>query len=372
LLWIFLVVSAFRYGKAEGFFAITAILSGWLSIPFLIFVNEFGHAVAGRLTGHTLIECSVGSGPTIAVFRWGDAPVRFRRYLFNGGRTKVIDLLGTHIRVRRAMLLIGGPAANALLCVCICLAMGWAFGDTGSGASLAIGVPSGVAAFSGIFAIASLIPRTRMDEAIGSDGRQLLGLLRSREKDAGAVRFVQASGLIEIGRLEQAAKLLREGPLDGKYRFWLLTSAMSALYRTEGPRAALDYYLQRRGELAAIPADADQVVRSGAAWAKSSVAGCAMELEGEQAAEMAETLSAEAVAELPGDVLIKSVRGAWLVRHGRIEEGIGLLTNSIRAAPVTKYRDETCAELARAWRTLGDEARARGYEALREHVATTI
>jgi hypothetical protein len=235
-------------------------------------------------------------------------------------------------------------------------------------------IPTGVGFWSGFIAIGNLVPRRGGDdETVPSDGRQILELLKRPAKgDDDAILLGKVSCLNEIERHKLAADLALSGRLNSKFGPWLLVSAVYAIYRTEGPAKAIDCYFSRRAEVEEGADLDDELHKSGMAWLKSTVAGCAMRADDPEWTEISDQYSADAVASLPNEPAIGGLRGSWMVRNDQVKEGLRLLTQAIRKNINSPTRAEYCKDLALGWRTLGDEVKAFAFEDLESYLSTRV
>jgi len=106
----------------------------------LILVHEFGHAVAARLAGLSVLDFSLGLGPSFARLRWGSTTIRFGVIPF-GGFVRVAELepgvegadrFRPRSVVGRLLVTLAGPLANYLVAAMLAAAVaaGWGV-DTG-------------------------------------------------------------------------------------------------------------------------------------------------------------------------------------------------------------------------------------------------
>jgi len=91
-----------------------------LLVGSLVAIHEFGHFVAGRMMGIPIAVFSLGFGPKVAGFMWGETEVRLSLIPLGGYVLPAIEDEEEYLSLgakARMVFSIGGPAANFLVAI---------------------------------------------------------------------------------------------------------------------------------------------------------------------------------------------------------------------------------------------------------------
>ncbi|MDH5637997.1 MAG: site-2 protease family protein [Nitrospinota bacterium] len=91
-----------------------------LLVGSLVAIHEFGHFVAGRMMGVPIAVFSLGFGPRVAGFTWGETDVRLSLIPLGGYVLPAIEDEEDYLRLdvkARMLFSLGGPAANFLTAI---------------------------------------------------------------------------------------------------------------------------------------------------------------------------------------------------------------------------------------------------------------
>ena len=355
-------------------YLLSLLLGLTLSYPLRIAIHEFGHALAAWLAGLKVNSISVGTGPPLLFARCQGVRIEVRRYLCAGGLTRFRSRTGRRIRWRSAIAILGGPVSN-LVTGALGLAFCALLDDDQITTVIAVGALAGFALgnlFTGVF---NLISMKRGDaESVGSDGRQLIGLLRSPTQQSGEEPLVPTGAQVTLERDfsaagEEALRGLKADPLDMS----LLSYALHCVSRAEGDQTAMDCFDRHRDILARAEAAAPErpAVSAGLPWVYTNVAWSALKSGAAERMAQAEDYSERALAALPENPESQGTRGAVRIAQGDVVCGMPLLLGAARHISDPIDKADFCTYLAEGERRAGDSSKAAAFEALRRYILAT-
>src|SRR5262249_55417284 len=149
--------------------------------PLTVVVHELGHCVAAFVVGEHVVRVVFGTGPTVAASQTEPA-FELRRYLFAGGHMLSYPVTDNPSKWRRAIVLLGGVAANATLgAVFTWIFVRYASTTEDTSATwVAIGIGAILSQATTIAVNLSPYYNPRDRTLQRSDGQQLIDLYRSR------------------------------------------------------------------------------------------------------------------------------------------------------------------------------------------------
>ena len=368
VVWLILLGFAAMNEPAEAAGLLAFMLAVWVSRPVATTVHEFGHALFAAIAGLQVTSVTVGSGPSLASFRWGVTRFELRAYTFTGGLTGFVDLRARPARWRIAVAILGGPLANAII---LGLTIGLMVLQAGVEGSNEIGAAllAGVAFSQGSALFISLMPLTYRTGLV-SDGKRLLGLLKAQptQPDAKTDAMTHSYRLMRAQRFGAAALAFQEivnlCP-DDPLGLGLLIHCIS---RAQGDAAAFDYYVEHRDRFDIAAENPDEATRVWLPWLHANVAWAAVKAGDPANRPLAEALARDAVLVFPDAPELKGTFGAVLVEKGETSEGLSLLRDAARGITDPIDKADFCTFLAKGEHARGDTARAQDFEDLRQHI----
>lgn len=330
--------------------------------PLLAAIHELGHALAAKAVGMRVFRVNVGYGRTWLIRRVAGVDLHINALLFLGGLTYAGHVERSYLRVRQAVYVAGGPAANLLLAGALELASGrpgmWESLDR-----LFQGPAFLQALLLGnvLVACLSLLPM-RASTAAGAnttDGMKLLALLKVPPAFVEATllnQWILASTFAlrdEDFPLaeEQAAKGLALSP---GHPALLNNLGIAKLGKLEF-EAARDLFREvlRIHEGTDHPGKALQIAES-----LNNIAYANVLIGGRENLREADAHSSRACELVPREPGYEETRGCVLVEMRRYEEGRGWLERSTEAVTGAQGTAIHHAYLALANARLGDAAAA--------------
>lgn len=299
-----------------------------------IIPHELGHAIAARLAKMEVFRITFGRGRQLAHWYFRGIVIEWRALPASGSVVSAsLDLRAW--RLRRLVVVSGGPIANLLLC--------WAAIEAGGGWSKVIAVDWTrhlapwlmLATANAVLFVASLARRqVRIgDRLIPSDGRTIARLLfRPLPDDAEKRRnylLAGAQALNAVGKYEALKEFVlagREYLPPFEFNLWL-GIASAGMGDFTAARSSSVTLLEAHGEPSATRASLLNAV----AWYDL------MEGKTEFLPE-ADRFSDEAYALAPWQCAIQSTRGWALTEQGKFDEGMPLLKQSLKSA--LDHRDQ--------------------------------
>lgn len=339
------------------------------TMPLRIFIHEAGHALIARINGHVVWRTQIGSGPVRHKFRVGTIPFDIGAYPWTGGRMYHFDPADQPKRGTTAAIVMAGPTANALLAT-FCLVLAHRLEP----ASLTSAMLNTFGYLNLIMAIYNLIPRRFGDnDSVVSDGRRLLDLLVKlpTEADPSQTQLLRIIGYSSLRRYEEMIKTASEAWQTAPLKYVLAAVIADGLSRTQGDRAALDFYIAHEGEFQGS-GDVAHDREGHLHILQSTIALCALKLGDPVFAQLSEALSKEAFETDPDRSEMQGAYGAWLLSIDNIDEGLPLLTQGTRASESLLDKADFCIFLARASHLKGDPQRAATYDALQAHLRARL
>ncbi|HEX6839942.1 MAG TPA: site-2 protease family protein [Stellaceae bacterium] len=344
------------------FFLFLGILG--LSSVITAAAHEFGHAAAGRLVGMKVVAITIGSGPILATRLAHNVKVELRTFLLLGGMTLAYHQIPNPGKWRHAVVLVGGALGNVVVVAVVVSLLALLLAVQRS-VSLVI-VTAGYAVItSQVLAIlVNLFPVTFR---IGpSDCKQLLKLVVSKDfREQQTINRIALKG-IEFGahaheHLPDCIKACDLSPTNGL----LLSLLTDIVAEAEGPRAALQCYLDRAQALA-VGSDEE---KAGAACAWLNAAWHALLCSDQHLLPLADELSERAIAVLPDIPVVQATRGAVLVELARPDAGLDLVVRALRA--IESKDDRLCFVrfLAKGERARGNFDIALEFDGFGRHLA---
>lgn len=356
-----------RQWSAQGWSEVSpwAIVLAIPYVPFVLFlttglvVHELGHAVAAWICGMRVFEVSLGShGDDVWRTRalgvnWVLKPYPLDGFVHMGHRS----LRG--LRMRELISTLGGPAANAAVCLLLLLAYhaaGMTWRSFEGAVVLFIGVTNGLRC------LLNLYPR-QMPMGFGtipSDGLGLLQTLRLTAEECAAYHadyfLREAVASFEQGDVTGALSWIEKG--RRQYPDSVVLGIWSAAYLLESHqygRARLSLVeLLRRSDLE----DADKL--------QACVYLTWVDLASEDSRLIAEADEASQVAIRidPDDFSARCARGCVLVALGALEQGIAVLQAAMKEDAPAAHKALVTAYLAIGAIKAGDLSAARQHLAM--------
>ena len=333
--------------------------------PLRIFVHEAGHALLARMHGHIVWRTQIGSGPVRHKFTIGSIPFETCAYPWTGGRMSHFNPAGPSKRGARAAIVMAGPTANALIAT-LCLVAA----NSVVAANVASTLLSTFGYLNLIMAVYNLIPRRFGDnESVASDGQRLLDILFKPTSDADPRRdqLLQTVGYGALRRYDDMIAAASDAWQTAPLKYMLAAIIAEGLSRTQGDRAALDFYLAHESEFQGGE-DIAQDREAHLHILESTIALSVLKLGDPTFTRVAEVLSKAAFDTASDAPEMQGAYGAWLASVDRIDEGLPVLVQGTRKSGSLLDKADFCIFLARAWRQKGDEQRAAQYDALQVHL----
>jgi tetratricopeptide (TPR) repeat protein len=322
-----------------------------------IFPHELGHVVGACVANMEVFNITFGRGRVVFDCRVRGTLIEFRGLPVVGAVT-CSSLNPVFWRVRRLLVVAGGPIANVLvIALAIRYTGGWK-GATATDLSRHVSPAIALAGGNAFLLIGALLGRkVRLGHNdIDSDGRKIRRLLLG-PIDGISERRVQyflanASRLeadSEYKRLAQALEAWRAELPAPVYGF-LMGVALSGLGEHQKANAMLRSMLEKHPE----PSETRANFLNALAWGHLLIG------TSDDFAE-AERLSAQAYALLPWSYAVLSTRGWALAETGRPSEGVPLLRRSLDGPLSKRDRATVLCTMAIAEARLERPARARRY-----------
>jgi tetratricopeptide (TPR) repeat protein len=325
-----------------------------LTQVFCILPHEYGHVFAAFISGIRVFTVNIGNrGRILFVWRLLGHDLVVRSIPL-GGHTLVALKSIVFARLRRFVVVLGGPLANLLLIAATIplwaqftaeSAIYWMFAGFIWGNALVIA--------------RNLFPRTFSTgtRMIQSDGLKLLRIPfasnnKVREWHAGWF-YLEALEAAERGRLQDAekwfAKWLQANPENSPSPH----SKSYALSQLQRHSEAREIYL---GLLAKSETDPEimAVLHAVIAWTDLMLGDPAL-------LHQADQFSKQAIEALPWDPYTKGIRGSLLVELGDFEEAIQMLTQTMKENDLPSAKALNACYLAIAMMRTGHRQRANEY-----------
>jgi len=308
-----LEVEALGWAALNG--GLVLVLSALLSLP-----HEFAHAAVARALGMHVYRIRIGTGRMIWKSNVAGVDLRVHAVPWSGGLTMYAPSSTRGVRLRRALVAIGGPALHgALLTLMVVL-------GTGDPARLLSGlhIAFDFTAANIYLLVLNLVPwrAPAMDGIFESDGLVLLKapFLRGGELDSFLMaQYVTAAALLsEEGRFEEASQRAQAGlsAFPNSLAARLNVGMMLAL---AGRCAEARDAFRQALSLPDVPRDTEATLRNNVAWASLML----------NELEEADAESARAMEELGWHRALQGTRGAVLVARGQLEPGLELLREAL-------------------------------------------
>jgi hypothetical protein len=325
-----------------------AWVPAWLGVLVVsVVVHELGHAGAAWTLGFEVRAVRIGT-PVALRLQLGRTRVELGPLPF-GGLTIPVTRDPRRYRLRRGLVVLAGPLANAALAVIVWRVPGVVPGAVGVRWALVLQV---------LLVVENLVPRrvATADGPAATDGALLLDLVRLRDGGLAAALATETlagavcdhlHGVAERAPADAAATV---EPVDGLVA---LRMGQTAYLADDHERAAVLY---------------GQALRSGAlttrdrALAANDLAWIlAGERRGPDRLGDADALSAEAFALLGWHPAVRNTRGVVLILTGRPADGTALLAPTVDDIPPrsTASKARCLAVLAEGYLALGDLYAAR-------------
>ncbi len=321
------------------------------------------------MNDHVVWRTQIGSGPVRRKFMTWTVPFDICAYSWTGGRMHHFNPAGQSKRGAMAAIVIAGPTANGLVAI-LCLALAHLLEP----ASLASTLLSRFGYLNLIMAIHNLIPRRFEDnESVASDGRRLLDMLVKppRAADPRRQQLPRIMGYSRLHRYDDMIAAASEAWQAAPLKYLLAAVIAEGLSRTQGDRAALDFYLAHESEFQGgedLAKDREACLHI----LQSTIALSALKLGDPAFTRMAEVLSRMAFETDPDKSEMQGTYGAWLVSIDRTDEGLPFLIQGARASESLADKADFCIFLAYAWHRKGDPQRATQYDALQTYLRATL
>lgn len=337
----------------------------WLANFFVLIVfeilatipHELGHALVGHLLRFRIFSIVIGSGKLVSEkvwlgFRW------YFRAIPLGGLVYGVPHDTRHYRLRDFLFVLAGPTTNFLLA-----ALAFPFVDFDQQWFMpeyeVMSIPAAIFAANAFTFVGTLIPYRFRSEAgiIATDGLRLLELLYKPLKDLSSQRV-----LYYVVAAEECRKSKQHEEALGWYQKGL-DEFPDHKYLLNGKGVLLldmrRFTEARRLFLATLQKpELDKVMRC---LALNNLAYANILLNDQQFFTEADECSAEAYKQLPWLAAIKGTHGMVLIETGRLEEGVSLLTDSLKESDLAEHKAENAAFLAIAEHRLGNQKKAREY-----------
>jgi len=185
--------------------------------------------------------------------------------------------------------------------------------------------------------------------------------------DADSEDFYEATRFAQAGRWVDARdhceRVLNRNP----NRLDVYGYLLHVIGRSDGPKAALDCYLNRCARLEPVPQEAEASL--GGAW--GNAAWQALRTGDPAHLQLADDLSERAMRAQPDLPAIVATRGAVMMATSRRDEGYPLITGAVRKIPDPVDRSEFCRFLATDAKANGDLAMSVEFDALADHLLKT-
>jgi predicted Zn-dependent protease len=144
---------------------------------------------------------------------------------------------------------------------------------------------------------------------------------------------------------------------------WFLGTLLHVVEKIEGPRAAVDYFLERREAFEALPE-----VPTLTAYVWSNVAWSALGAGAASQLAIADECSERAMRIDPSLPTVRAARGAVLLTKGERDSGLPLLTIALREIEEPEAKAEVCQFMAADADRRGDGVLSAEYLALANHL----
>jgi len=364
--WSFCVlglVGLFRIFVFPNLAMVTVPLNlGFLTVASVVgtILHELGHAAAGMLAGHRIFSVEIGKGAAFLEFKWLGSRWRFGA-LPVGGLVMGMPRRPDCPRLRRALFIAGGPAANAILAL-IAWKLLWldkllAFGP------LAGFTPVGMILFANLMIVVVGLWPYRVLTAHGrvsSDGLSLWQIWREDNAKFPASFYLfyllEANECCLDRKFVDAQKWLADGLRAFPGNHWLEFNAAAVLVSESKLEPARDAF---RALLPALENDPNlyPLLLNNIAWLDVMLGRPELLPE-------ADDFSRRALESGPGMPCIRGTRGSVLVELGQYNEGVALLEDALRREPGKPGKAISACYLGIAAARRGQAAECRNYFAL--------
>jgi Flp pilus assembly protein TadD len=326
--------------------------------------HEIGHTLGAWAARFRVFAVTIGRGKELMRFNALGVPVSLRVAPVSG-----MVACGTpsqrHWRLRQMGVVLCGPLVNVLLLgaavAMIALAppaaprSGYSFADAPLWFERFL-IWHVLAIVNLLAIVGNLIPRTVQTEfgPFASDGRQLWCLIRGKiptEQQRTAAYYHGAGfAALTAGRYDEALRYFQEGGsrVPDEPRF------------AEGVGCAQLFLRRYRDAAQTLNSLLDVIPAPNPARPRvlNNLAIAELMADSPDLLERADVHSADAMTAAPGMAWVKGTRGAILVTRGDVEEGVRLLTESMKGAPNKAIRAHLAAFLALAEHRRGNSAAA--------------
>jgi tetratricopeptide (TPR) repeat protein len=319
--------------------------------------HELGHAAAGKALGFKIYGITIGNGPVLFKSKALGFPFTVHLAVFSA-KTYLASPTDHHLRLRRWLTTLAGPATHALVLGAISASLGWGF-MMQSIRQFSITGPEILGWLITVnlaLLIGSLLPfRFLGSGGVRSDGYRLITIPILSETQFAAYR---------AGYLEMEA---RELMLSKRYAdaIELYERALkinpNGLYSALGLHAAyleLRNYARAREWIVSLLARDDIGKGPLRTTVLNNIAWTDVMLDDPDLLDEADRCSAEAIAKKARYPYYKGTRGAVLVSMGKYEEGIGLLSEAYR-----RHTAKTARGSVAYWAAIGEARRGNRNEA---------
>jgi Peptidase family M50 len=320
-----------------------------LSLILSIIPHELGHAIAAWLLGLRVFNVVFGSGKQVFKFHLFGTLFSFH-WLPLGGLTRVAPRSLRWWRVKFLLMVLAGPAANAIIALTIL------FISRHRG-----GVPVPAQLFliaNAVVFVSNLIPRRFRTRNLDSDGLQIIGVFfenREKMEQAHAAWFVLEAAVQrdEYKDAEGAAEWCKKGLALYSNDVQLLNmSGTLCLDRCDYARAR-EIFRQLLPRESKLPGWR-YIILNNIAYADALVDDPSLLPE-------ADAYSEEAYRNIPWAYFAIGTRGTVLVEMGKYEEGIKLLKESIEKSDDLRSKALNTCNVSIAHARLGDYEQADKY-----------
>ena len=345
---------------------LAAVLAGVrLGRPLTVIVHELGHALFGRLAGLRIPTVELGGGLGLRVIRIGGCQIRLHGLFFLGGSTQYADLSADRARLRTAFGVAGGPLFNAAAGALMLASAAVIHLATLAGGVVAAALLG--AALSQLSAMASSLWPVVYESGSPSDGKRLLDALQPPPASTADPAMLRGCALMALRRFAAAQHVFCEAFAADPNDPVLFSQALHCVSRASGDAAAFQYFIDHRERYEALAAEADAGSEARLALLRANIAWIIIKAGGPWWTAEAEALARAALRASPDAPEMKGTLGAILVRQGKVEAGLILLRDAARRISDPIDKADFCCFLAIGERARGDETRAQGFEALRQH-----
>ena len=291
--------------------------------------HELGHAAMGKTLGFKIYGITIGSGPALLKSNALGFPFTVHLRPFSA-KTYLASPSDHHLRLRRWLTTLAGPATHALVLGAVCGLFGWSY-MLQSLRQFSIsrpGIPGWLIMLNGALLIGSLLPfQLSGSTGVRSDGYRLITIPFLTEAKFAAYRAgyleMEARELLFSKRYAEAIELY-DRALKINTKSTMSVEGLHSAYLLLGNYARareLIVSLVAKGDIAKGPLR--NTVLNNIAWAD-------IMLDDPALLDEADRYSAETITKNRRYPYYKGTRGAVLVSMGKYEDGIRLLSEAYR------------------------------------------